>query len=236
MNTYSHINPNEISEESRLRYRPEIQYKLADIELTQRLLTINRREKGADEQDKENAANEHTANCEPLQIELRDVKEKIRQLILAKKAAPPELTNRLNEILRLISEENKKLQRRVNDIDENIERLDREFNPLRMETTNKTALENVLISLASAGLRDRHACLHSRGEWASHRLKATLGLVATNRERIAEEKSHQNPSKENMEIYERRMRQHKILADDARREVDELNIELAAMREEMLSE
>ena len=236
MSTYAHINVDEISEERRLAYRPEIQRKLAEIEIKRHRLNELQTVIRSIESDSEAAANDHTSTCEPLQAELREIDDAHIAAILARKPVPPETTRRRIEILRSISEANTVLEMRVAANKKSAAKLRGEWNATRMETVDAPALENSLISLASVALRDRHAILHSRGEWAGHRLKSAQNLVAVNAERIALEKSHRNPSLENQAIYTKRLRQHELLVTDAAAEVTRLDTELAAMRALMRDE
>ncbi len=236
MSFYTEINTNGIDDERRLAYRREIQRKLAEIALTRQQLKQLQDEKRAHEQDSENAANEHSAVCEPLQAELKTLNEENIQAILAKKPVSQAVTDRRIEILKAISEQNQRLELRTEENTKNAKRLQREFETLRMETTEQTALENTLSRLASQELKDRHSCWNNRSEWAAKRLASAQAFIQLNKERIESEKESRRPSQENIRTYETRMSNYQILVDDAVKEVSELNRVLADLRQQMLDE
>lgn len=231
---YLGLRADNLCDESRLRYKAEIQQILAQIVVKRARLAEFQSVIAAINADSETAANEHSAACEPLQAELTTLDEQHMQAILAKKPVPKKLTDRRVEILQRIAEENTRLEIRVNANKKSAAKTHAEWERTRNETAQSGALENSLINLASRSLRDQYACLNNRLEWANKRMAHELSLVNLNKSRIDAENNVPNPNRANVATYEKRMTSHKRLVDDATREVSEISKEATAVRQQML--
>jgi hypothetical protein len=234
--TYSTLRTENLDEESRLRYRDEIQQILAGIEVKRARLAELEAVISAIGDASEAAALEHSAICDPLQAELASLDEQHVQAIRAKQPLPSELAARRVEILKQIADENTRLELQVQANKKSEQKLRREWEAVRMETIAAGALENVLIRLASAGLRNKLAITDDRLQWARRRQLHEQSLVDLNRSRIDSERNHQHPDARNIQLYESRLAGHQLVAADAAAEVADLNGQVAQLRAEMLAE
>ena len=231
---YLGLRADNMTDESRLRYKAEIQKILAQIVVKRARLTEFQSVIAAINADSDSAANEHSEVCGPLQAELQGLDEKHMQAILAKKSAPKDITDRRVAILQRIADENTRLEIRVNANKKSAAKTQMELERTRNETALSGALENSLINLASQSLRDQYACVNNRLEWANRRMAHELSLVNLNKSRIDAENNVQNPNRAHVATYEKRMASHQKLVDDATREVSELSRQATVVRQQML--
>lgn len=225
-----------LDEESRVRYRSEIQRALAEIEVQKMRLGELQSVVNAVSADSDRAADEHSATCLPLQAELAQLDKQNIDAILARMVVPQEITSRRVEILQLISDENTRLEMRTAANRKTVSDLQADINRTRMETVSQSALETALQNLASPELRDSHACVADRLLWAQRRRDHARRFVSDNQQYITSERANQFCDERHIRTYQARITGHQKMVDDAEREIRTLNHEVAVLRDRMLSE
>lgn len=215
----------------RLALREEKRRQLAEIQVRfERIAELEELVRGIDK-DSDEAADRHSAKCEPLQKELASIDDSRISAILkgkAKSAAP-----RRAELLSQLSQANIELELAVEANKREKEKLEAEIKELR-SGLHRDAVENKLRDLATVEQLDRRWLLSLRlqnaGRWLDHcrsRLEAVKSELND---------GTKNYTDQSVGVLQQRVRKWKLAVDEARDELFRIQTEQSELLDAMLTD